>query len=422
VLGAKAVGELGATQVLDALEPVLLDVQARPAALEALSRLGAPAVLVMSRVLERRELPLPLRRSVVSALAAAGGVEARNALVRLADEPALGPAALTSLGRMRAAGTIDPIEAKKLRAALQAEIQRGLRYAAASASIARTTMHPREAFAAAELHALHQRSVDRVLKILALSYDPARLSVISSGMLSENAAQRSNALELLEGTMARASAPAVMPFLEAVAEGLPSHRLVALLDEAHEIDARPAEALAVDDDWWPRALALHLLGRDDEITTPGQSPDEQPEDGQMLPLIEKVMILKGSEFFRNFPGADLAAVAALADVVHFEKGEVVFEQDDEGDAFYVVVQGSIRISRGQTDLATLGPREGFGEMAILDRETRSATATAALATTLLRLDRDSFDRVVEQNPVVARGIYRVLTERLRNTLAQVAAG
>ena len=53
---------------------------------------------------------------------------------------------------------------------------------------------------------------------------------------------------------------------------------------------------------------------------------------------------------------------------------------------------------------------------------RSATATAAEDSTLLALDRDSFDRVIEQNPVVARGVYRVLTERLRNTLAQVAAG
>jgi CRP-like cAMP-binding protein len=142
----------------------------------------------------------------------------------------------------------------------------------------------------------------------------------------------------------------------------------------------------------------------------------------MLPLIEKVMILKGSEFFRNFPGGDLAGIASLADVVHVEPGEVVFEQGDEGDAFYVVVQGAVKISRGQTQLATLGAREGFGEMAILDRDTRSATATASEETTLLRLDRDSFDRVVEQNPAVARGIYRVLTERLRNTLAQVAAG
>jgi CRP-like cAMP-binding protein len=61
-------------------------------------------------------------------------------------------------------------------------------------------------------------------------------------------------------------------------------------------------------------------------------------------------------------------------------------------------------------------------MAILDRDKRSASAVASEETTLLRLDRDFLDRAVEANPVVARVIYRVLTERLRNTLAQVAAG
>ncbi len=107
-------------------------------------------------------------------------------------------------------------------------------------------------------------------------------------------------------------------------------------------------------------------------------------------------------------------------MVHLEKDQVVFEQGQPGDAFYMVVRGNIRIMRGSTELAQLGPREGFGEMAILDQETRSATATEA--TTLLRIDRDSFDRLIEQNPSVARGIYRMLTQRLRNTLAQVAAG
>ena len=38
------------------------------------------------------------------------------------------------------------------------------------------------------------------------------------------------------------------------------------------------------------------------------------------------MILKGSEFFRNFPGSDLAGIAGLAEVVHVQKGEVIFEQ------------------------------------------------------------------------------------------------
>jgi hypothetical protein len=213
-----------------------------------------------------------------------------------------------------------------------------------------------------------------------------------------------------------------MPFLEAVAEGLPAARVTELLDDARAVRRRPAEALVDEVDWWPRALGLHMLGRDAEVTTPGQSTTEASEDDTMIPLIEKVMILKGSEFFRNFPGSDLAGIASLADVVYCEPGEVVFAQNDDGDAFYVVVQGAIKIARGHVDLATLGPREGFGEMSLLDREKRSASATASEATTLLRLDRDSFDRAVEANPVVARGIYRVLTERLRNTLAQVAAG
>lgn len=421
-VAAGAVGELGLTELIDALAPVLSDVYARSAALESLSALGAPAVPVMAELLERRELPLPLRRSVVTALEQVPGAQARNALVELLEEPVLGPAALTSLSRMRQSGIADPVEARKLRPVLHTEIQRGLRYTAASSSIRRTADGPTPSFIANELQGLHDRSVDRVLRLLGLSHDLQRIAAIGTALRSDNAGHRSNALELLEGTISRPTAITVMPFLEAVAEGLPAGRVTEILDHAREVREKPAESLAEDSDWWPRALALHLLGRDDEIGTPGQSKDEAPEADQMIPLIEKVMILKGSEFFRNFPGSDLAGIAALADVVYADPGEVIFQEGDEGNAFFVVVQGAIRISRGQHDLATLGPREGFGEMAILDRETRSATATAKEATTLIRLDRDSFDKAVEANPVVARGIYRVLTQRLRNTLAQVAAG
>ena len=294
--------------------------------------------------------------------------------------------------------------------------------AAASAVIRTRAEGPRDSFIAAELHGLKERAVHRVLKILALSYDSESISIIAAALVSDNPARRSNALELLEGSVSGPTAMAVMPFMDIVAEGMPLHRVVELLPSGRAVQRDPAKALLDQPDWWPRALALHYLGRDDEVTTPGRSKDDGFEDTDMMPLIEKVMILKGSEFFRNFPGADLAGIAGLAKVLHIEKGEVIFEQGDDGDAFYMVVQGSILISRGATKLATLGPREGFGEMSILDKEARSATATAMDDTTLLSLDRDSFDRVIEQNPVVARGVYRVLTERLRNTLAQVAAG
>ncbi len=421
-VAAGAVGELGAVHLMDSLAPALSDAQARTAALQALSALGTPAVPVLAELLDRRELPLPVRRTVVSALAGIPGSEAREAILTLVEEPALGPAALTSLARMRSAGTIETIDSRRLRAAMHVEIQRGLVYAAVSGALGRAATTPKESFVAGELDGLQRRSVDRVLKILGLSYDTSRIGAISAALQSDNASRRSNALELLEGTMSRPTAVSVMPFLEAVADGMPAARITELIEDRRAVGAAPVDALLDEADWWPRALGLHVLGRDAEITTPGQSKDETPEHHDMIPLIEKVMILKGSEFFRNFPGADLAGIASLAAEVSFDRGDVVFEQGDEGDAFYVVVQGAIRISRGSTELATLGSREGFGEMAILDRDTRSATATAVSATTLLKLDRDSFDRAVEQNPVVARGIYRVLTERLRNTLAQVAAG
>jgi HEAT repeat protein len=426
-LACHAVGDLGLTAFMSDLADVVDDTAARPASLDALARLGEDAVPLLADVLDRRELPLPLRRTVITALATIKGPLARTTLLGLVNEPALGPAALHSLGRMRVGQGMAPVEEGELRTVLREEMRKGLLLSAVATILRNRAEGPRDSFIAAELRGLHERSVYRVLKILALSYDAARINRISSALISDNPARRSNALELLEGTVSGPSALVVMPFLDVVAEGMPLHRVVELLPKGRELQKAPAESLLDEADWWARALALHYLGRDDEVSIPGQSKDEESEneeaeDADMMPLIEKVMILKGSEFFRNFPGSDLAGIAAMADVVHAQADEVIFDQGDDGDAFYMVVRGSILITRGATRLATLGSREGFGEMAILDGEARSATATAAEDTTLLRLDRDSFDQVIEQNPVVARGVYRVLTERLRNTLAQVAAG
>lgn len=421
ILASGAIGELERTDFMDELTALIEDSDARPAALEALARLGSPAVPVLLSVLDRRELPLPLRRTVITALANIEGEQAKKTLIALLNEPALGPAALHSLSRMRQSGAIGAIDEAELRPVLQEQMQMGLLLSAASSAIGAKAGRPRDSFIASELQGLHSRAVQRVMKVLALSYDAKRTATIDSALLSDDPTRRSNALELLEGTIDRASALVIMPFMDIVAEGMPFQRTIELLPNGWRVQKAPAEALANSDDWWPRALALHYLGRDGEITLPGISKDEDIGESDMMPLIEKVMILKGSEFFRNFPGSDLAGVASLTEVVHARKGEVVFEQGDEGDAYYIVVQGSIHITRGATRLATLESREGFGEMSILDKESRSASATAAEDTTLLALDRDAFDRIIEQNPVVARGVYRVLTERLRNTLTQVAA-
>ncbi len=417
-----AVGDLGLTELLDYVACGVEDTGTRSAAMEAMSALGAAAVPALLELLQRRDLPLPCRRGVVTALAAIEAPTAREALLQIIDEPALGSAAVTSLHRMRQSGNLDPVDPERTRTILEVELRTGLRHALVAAAIRGSGDDDRARFVADELDGLRLRSVYRVIRILALSHDPGRLSVIELGLGADGIAERSNALELLEGTLSPDLARVVMPYAEAMTEGFPLKRASDYLADAAALLEHPLETLEAESDWWPRALALHALSRDDEITTPGRDPDALDEDATMIPLIERVMILKGSQLFKHFPGNDLAGIASLAKVVHLAEDEVVFEQGDVGDAFYMVVHGAIRIMRGSTELALLGSREGFGEMAILDQETRSATATAAEPTTLLRIDRHSFDRLIEQNPAVARGIYRVLTERLRNTLAQVAAG
>lgn len=419
---AAAAGDLGLVQLMPALAGVVEDPVARPAALEALAGMGEPAVGVLAGLLDRRDLPLPLRRSVVTVMAGIEAPAAVHVLLDLLEEPALGPPALTSLRRMRRARRIDAVDPRILRPLLREQIRKGCRYALVAAALRDGSDGPRGVFISDELVGLADRAMQRVLKVLALAYDESRLSSVELALRASDASLRSNALELLEGTLSPEDTRSVMPFAEASADGFGRERLKPLVENANQVLDRPLEALLEESDWWPHALALHALGRDEEIGTPGRAPASNQGSTPMIPLIEKVMILKGSQLFRDFPGSDLAGIASLADVVHLKPGEVVFEQGDEGDAFYMVVRGGVRIMRGSHELALLGPREGFGEMAILDQETRSATVSAAEATTLLRIDRDSFDRLIEQNPSVARGIYRVLTRRLRNTLAQVAAG
>jgi CRP/FNR family transcriptional regulator/CRP/FNR family cyclic AMP-dependent transcriptional regulator len=100
------------------------------------------------------------------------------------------------------------------------------------------------------------------------------------------------------------------------------------------------------------------------------------------------------------------------------KGTAVFHQDAPGDRLYLIVSGSVKITRAGRDgrevtLAVLREGAFFGEMALLDGQPRSATATAVQATRLLLLDREHFTpQVLARTPVVTR-LLAELSKRLR---------
>ncbi len=128
--------------------------------------------------------------------------------------------------------------------------------------------------------------------------------------------------------------------------------------------------------------------------------------------------------FRNLPAADLAPVAAIAQERHVAAGEMIFFAQDEGDEMFLIRLGSVSVQKDGNELAKLATGSHFGEIALIDRQPRSATVKAREHTELLVLGRAQFDEVLEAHPSLAADIYRAfgvyLCRRLRRTDEQLA--
>jgi CRP/FNR family cyclic AMP-dependent transcriptional regulator len=142
----------------------------------------------------------------------------------------------------------------------------------------------------------------------------------------------------------------------------------------------------------------------------------------MLSTLEKMIILKGASIFAEVPNATLMKIASMLEAVELTPGERLFAKGDHGAAMYLVVAGAVRIHDGEHTFTTLGEREVFGEMALLDGEVRSASATAVEETLLLRLEQEPFLLLLEEQVGLARGILKVLTQRLRARSQELVRG
>ena len=132
------------------------------------------------------------------------------------------------------------------------------------------------------------------------------------------------------------------------------------------------------------------------------------------------MMLQHSPLFRGLPGPSLERIVGLAAQRNFRAGEIIFSQGDPGDALYAVVAGRIRISAGTADgreisLNIMEPGDTFGEIALLDGGTRTATATATEPSELVSIRRDHFVALLEREAKVALELLRLCGERLRWT-------
>jgi CRP-like cAMP-binding protein len=141
-----------------------------------------------------------------------------------------------------------------------------------------------------------------------------------------------------------------------------------------------------------------------------------------LLLFEKVLLLKSLAIFNDTPETILSELAPLMQEEEFEKNSILFNEGDIGDCMFVIYKGEVKIHKGATTLAVLKEKEVFGELSLLDSETRSATATANTDCFLFKIDQGPFYELVETRPEVAKGFIKILCQRLRAQNEKAAAG
>jgi CRP-like cAMP-binding protein len=112
-------------------------------------------------------------------------------------------------------------------------------------------------------------------------------------------------------------------------------------------------------------------------------------------------------------------------LTHFEKGKVLFREGERGEDMYIVQSGKVAIKKklhdGETTLAVLEKGDFFGEMALLERKPRSASAEVVESGDLIVIAGDMFGDMIKANPEIAVRMLRKQSIRLRETLQQLEA-
>lgn len=140
---------------------------------------------------------------------------------------------------------------------------------------------------------------------------------------------------------------------------------------------------------------------------------ELPSSEPMAGVLDRVLLLKQVGLFQSLSGEELYPVAEIATLETFVEGQRVVEQGASSDALFVVVSGSLEVIKDGQANGTLGPKQTFGELGVLDAAPRAATVEARSTCELLRVPREELEALLDESPELSKAIIRTLLGYLR---------
>jgi CRP/FNR family cyclic AMP-dependent transcriptional regulator len=129
----------------------------------------------------------------------------------------------------------------------------------------------------------------------------------------------------------------------------------------------------------------------------------------------KIDLLKNVPLFAGCSKDELRRLASIADEIDLREGTVLTREGRTGSEFFVLIEGTVRVTKDDRTLADLDGGDWLGEIALLTKAPRTATATATSPVrALVLVDRD-FRRVVSEVPSIAMKVLTSVAERITKT-------
>ena len=135
----------------------------------------------------------------------------------------------------------------------------------------------------------------------------------------------------------------------------------------------------------------------------------------------KIDLLRRIPLFAQCSKSDLQRIARIAEEIDFEAGTLLMREGERGHEVFVVISGQLEVWRRREggQIASLGPGEVVGEMALISKKPRNATVRAATPVHLLRIRDTDFLRLLDQIPELWLKIASALADRVPDEESQV---
>jgi hypothetical protein len=300
-------------------------------------------------------------------------------------------------------------------------------------------------------------ALQTTLRVLAVQDHSGRMHKISRGIFSSDTRQRANSLEALDDILDKNLKRLLMPLLETMD---PGERIAAGKKRFPDVfyvitPTSLIHSLLVSRNWVTLVLTLALIERTNDVSvslshthierlfnhdnpdvaqtahdllikyTNSLSQQEATMQPAKIPLTDKILYLKRIEIFSDLSINELAAVAAVTEEAFFEQGATVFEEGEQGDTLFLIVEGEVAVVKDcrvdkQIEIDSISSGDYFGEMALFGDERRSATIRVKKTARFLILRKQELQEIVHEFPQIALHVCRVLSMRIRHLHTKIS--